>query len=181
MFIRIFPLPTASAQEREAFYIENRVIEDLPVRYESPFSDGEVLSHRRIERALGKGTEYSYACKETQQLFHVEAYDNPDQLTLPEAFAQADLGDMHDPHFATHLSIGGREAWLLHERWPLRMTDRSSLPRFLGFPMMKNKQEHLWTACSECRFLQAFSCFSPAFFLVRLTAFAKKSIFYFSR
>lgn len=115
MFIRIFPLPTASAQEREAFYIENRVIEDLPVRYESPFSDGEVLSHRRIERALGKGTEYSYACKETQQLFHVEAYENPDQLTLPEAFAQADLGDMHDPHFATHLSIGGREAWLLHE------------------------------------------------------------------
>ncbi|MEI3147842.1 MAG: hypothetical protein V8T10_07875 [Merdibacter sp.] len=82
MLIRIFPLPAASWQERETYYIENRNIEPLPVLYESPFNDGEVLVHQRIERPLGSGTEYSYARKDTQQLFHYEAYENTQHLTL---------------------------------------------------------------------------------------------------
>ena len=118
MLIRIFPLPAASWQEREAYYIENRNIEPLPVLYESPFNDGEVLVHQRIERPLGSGTEYSYARKDTQQLFHYEAYENTQHLTLPEAFSKAGLGDLHDSSFAKQLDIAPKEVWLWRQTGP---------------------------------------------------------------
>ena len=123
MLIRIFPLPAASWQERETYYIENRNIEPLPVLYESPFNDGEVLVHQRIERPLGSGTEYSYARKDTQQLFHYEAYENTQHLTLPEAFSKAGLGDLHDSSFAEQLDIAPKEVWLLKETVGFRMED----------------------------------------------------------
>ena len=123
MLIRIFPLPAASWQERETYYIENRNIEPLPVLYESPFNDGEVLVHQHIERPLGSGTEYSYARKDTQQLFHYEAYENTQHLTLPEAFSKAGLGDLHDSSFAKQLDIAPKEVWLLKETVGFRMED----------------------------------------------------------